>query len=155
MDRSKRIILCTSAALVLTGCASAGPGVALDPDAPDAPPSAAGAEVDPGGADAAFFSEAQVERGERVFADICSECHYASEMSDASFRFAWRRQTVGDLFDLVAETMPESRPGSLTPDQYADVVAYILSLNGFAAGDRDMPADAAALEVHSLAALSS
>jgi hypothetical protein len=75
-------------------------------------------------------------------------------MRDGNFRFAWRRQTVGDLFELVSETMPENNPAGLERSQYADVVAYILSLNGFPSGAEDMPADAPALETHSLARLS-
>ncbi len=144
--------------LFATACASGGgssdpapPTVQDDAPAapvetPDAPP--------PAEAGGGFFSQAQVDRGSTLFSDICSECHYASEMSDRNFQFAWRRQTVGDLYELIAETMPESSPGGLAPSEYADVVAYILELNGFEAGDEDMPPDAAALEVHSLAPIS-
>jgi hypothetical protein len=41
--------------------------------------------------------------------------------------------------------MPQDDPGSLTPAQYADVVAYILQINGVTPGDRELPPDAAQL----------
>jgi S-disulfanyl-L-cysteine oxidoreductase SoxD len=41
--------------------------------------------------------------------------------------------------------MPQDRPGSLSAEEYADVVAYILRLNGRPAGERELPADAALL----------
>lgn len=144
----------TATAALATACASGGPG--SDPVPPPAAEQSAAAPTPAANPapDGPFFSATQVERGGDLFSDICSECHYASEMSDANFRFAWRRQSVGDLFELVSETMPESSPGGLEPGQYADVVAYILSLNGFDPGDQEMPADAAALEMHSLSSLS-
>ena len=42
--------------------------------------------------------------------------------------------------------MPPSRPNSLGDDTYADLVAYILEVNGIPAGDTALPTDPAALE---------
>jgi hypothetical protein len=41
--------------------------------------------------------------------------------------------------------MPQDRPGSLSAEEYAAIVAYLLQLNGRAAGDRELPADEALL----------
>jgi hypothetical protein len=41
---------------------------------------------------------------------------------------------VGDLFDRIRTTMPQDKPGSLTRQQDADVVAYLLNANKFPAG---------------------
>ena len=38
-------------------------------------------------------------------------------------------------------TMPPSQPGSLSEEQYADVTAYILSLNGMQPGDTPLSMD--------------
>jgi hypothetical protein len=49
---------------------------------------------------------------------------------------------VGHLFQHISTAMPQDRPGSLSAEEYASVVAYFLQLNGRAAGDRELPADA-------------
>ena len=41
--------------------------------------------------------------------------------------------------------MPPSRPASLGDETYADLVAYILQVNGVPAGDTELPADLDAL----------
>ncbi len=41
--------------------------------------------------------------------------------------------------------MPEGDPGSLQPEEYADVLAYLLSLNDYPAGDQPLPPDVAVL----------
>jgi hypothetical protein len=41
---------------------------------------------------------------------------------------------------------PPEQPGKLTPQQNADVVAYILSENGFPAGAAELPSDLALLK---------
>jgi mono/diheme cytochrome c family protein len=80
----------------------------------------------------------QAERGRAVFRDRCSECHYASEMRGTQFQFQWERRTVGDLYGHLVETMPEDDPGSLTPTEYLEVVAYILRMNGFPEGPAEL-----------------
>ena len=52
---------------------------------------------------------------------------------------------------MVSTQMPEDAPGSLELQQYADIVAFVLRLNGFEAGSGELPPDAAALETISLA----
>jgi hypothetical protein len=37
--------------------------------------------------------------------------------------------------------MPPDRPGGLTDQNYADLIAYILSNNGYMPGDKELPAD--------------
>jgi polar amino acid transport system substrate-binding protein len=38
----------------------------------------------------------------------------------------------------MSTTMPEDNPGSLKPQQYADVVAYFLELNGYPEGKAEL-----------------
>ena len=47
---------------------------------------------------------------------------------------------------------PPEQPGKLSPQQNADVVAFILSVNGFPSGDRDLPPDAEPLKQIRIAA---
>jgi len=42
--------------------------------------------------------------------------------------------------------MPKNEPGSLQPDEYADVLAYLLKLNDFPSGSEALPADSLALK---------
>jgi hypothetical protein len=46
--------------------------------------------------------------------------------------------TLGDLFDRIRKTMPQTKPGSLTRQQNADVLAFMLSVNKFPAGKTEL-----------------
>lgn len=91
------------------------------------------------------FTEAQASRGEATFRRVCSACHDPGEFSGGRFRLTWVGQSAADLFDTIATLMPEGDPGSLTPRQYAGVVAYLLQLNGYPAGEADLPTSLSAL----------
>ena len=47
-------------------------------------------------------------------------------------------QSAYRFFRAVRLTMPEEDPGSLTRQQYADIVAYIFKLNGFKPGSDEL-----------------
>nr|QQZ51044.1 hypothetical protein JKL49_07665 [Phenylobacterium glaciei] len=47
---------------------------------------------------------------------------------------------MADLFDRTRTTMPLNKPRSLTKEQYADVLAYLLKFDGFPAGQSELPA---------------
>ncbi|MCY4659315.1 MAG: cytochrome c [Acidobacteria bacterium] len=128
-----------------------GAGVSLPAAGPPAETGAAPAGVGAGGqaggtvADGVFTAD-QVSRGERTFRDVCSACHDTVEFSGGRFRFTWVGLTAGDLFDTIATLMPEGDPGSLSPAQYASVVAYLLDLNGYPAGETPLPTSLSALQ---------
>jgi hypothetical protein len=42
--------------------------------------------------------------------------------------------------------MPKEQPGTLEPEQYADVIAYLLKINGAPAGKKELPPDEKALK---------
>jgi hypothetical protein len=48
---------------------------------------------------------------------------------------------LGELFDKIKETMPRNDPGSLSAQDAADVVSWLLQLNQFPAGQTELPAD--------------
>lgn len=83
------------------------------------------------------YTEAQAERGEQTFAEVCSACHGKGQF-DRNFLRGWTGAPAYYLYDLIAATMPQDNPGRLEPVQYADVIAYILKLNGFPAGDTEL-----------------
>lgn len=126
------------------------PPAASAPATSPTPPPAASPTADPGGAPA-LYNETQAARGRQVFVDTCYACHYSSEFHDAEFQFTWGRRTVWDLFRDIRMNMPDDDPGSLALQQYIDVVAYILQLNGFPMGDAELAADENALASYRLA----
>jgi mono/diheme cytochrome c family protein len=92
------------------------------------------------------FTAEQADRGERVFGSICSVCHGRNEFSGPIFSLTWRVEPVGHLFQHISTTMPQDEPGSLTAEEYASIVAYMLRLNGRQPGEVELPADADALD---------
>ena len=59
----------------------------------------------------------------------------------------WEMLPMADLFDRISISMPANAPGTLTGPQNADVLAYILSLNGQPAGRTELPADGKKLQL--------
>ena len=73
-------------------------------------------------------------------------CHTtAAHMGDV-FVSNWVGRPVADFFGFIKSAMPKTEPGSLTDDEYASIVAYILKLNGMPAGKEALPADTIALQ---------
>ena len=91
------------------------------------------------------FSVAQARRGQRIFQQVCAECHQPAEFSESGYLNSWVGQSVGDLFDLIRGSMPYDNPSRLRPRQYVDIISYILSINGLPAGAEEMKSDARAL----------
>jgi cytochrome c5 len=145
--------------LTLAACASSGgqpaepPGAMADPA--DAVPATTAAEsstaMAAGGG--ATFSDAQADRGRDIFRGTCTECHYSSEFSDSQFKFKWSRRSAGNLYDLIQTSMPETAPGSLSPEEAVDIVSYILRMNGFEPGAGELAPDADVLGGISLASI--
>ena len=88
---------------------------------------------------------AQASRGERTFSDVCAACHDTGEFSGGRFRISWVGRPVGELFETISTLMPEADPGSLSPAEYAAIVAYLLQVNNYPAGDTDLPTNVRAL----------
>ena len=77
---------------------------------------------------------------------ICVACHPRGTYSTAAFKTAWTGRPLSELFDLVREKMPKNDPASLTPAEYAQVVAYLLKINDVPAGEHELPPDSEALK---------
>ena len=86
------------------------------------------------------FTAAQASRGEAQFNRACSSCHQVGEQTGASFTARWGSGTLADLFTMMSTTMPQSSPGSLSPEDYASIVAFYLQRSGFASGADELPA---------------
>lgn len=91
----------------------------------------------------ALFTAEQAQAGAVVYAQACSGCHGgalegggAPELKGSAFneRAVAQGMTPQSLHDVVANTMPQTDPGGLKPEDYNAVVAYMLLQNGFPAG---------------------
>ena len=91
-----------------------------------------------------YFTARQASRGERRFQQLCADCHRTVEITRSWFSGTVHR-TASDLMTVMSMTMPEMNPGSLSPDQYADILAFLLRLNNYPAGEEELPVDPAAL----------
>jgi S-disulfanyl-L-cysteine oxidoreductase SoxD len=100
------------------------------------------------------YTEEQSKRGESIYQKECASCHgenlagkdQAPPLTGNDFKMDWNGLSVGDLFDRIRVSMPADHPGKLSPDQNADVLAFILKANQFPAGKKDLPADSDALK---------
>jgi len=100
------------------------------------------------------YSEVQATRGEKVYAASCTSCHgddlsgggQTPPLAGKEFNSDWNDLSMGDLYERTHLSMPADKPGSLTPEQTVDVIAYLLKKGSFAAGQTDLPTDTAALK---------
>jgi len=95
--------------------------------------------------DGVYTSE-QASRGAALYAQDCESCHgtaltgveSAPPLTGGEFFSNWNGLTVGDLFDRIRISMPADRPGRLTRDQDADILAFMLSVSQFPAGKTEL-----------------
>jgi mono/diheme cytochrome c family protein len=95
------------------------------------------------------YTDAQAARGAVVYDAACSGCHRADlggasgpALRDQRFAREFAGKDLKTLFAKTATTMPRGAPGSLGDNVYLDIVAHLLKENGFAAGPRELTADA-------------
>lgn len=92
------------------------------------------------------YTDEQAKRGEPIYRKECAVCHgdmltggeSAPPLSGGAFLANWNGLTMGDLFDRIRKTMPQSNPGRLTRQQDADILAFMLSVNKFPSGKTEL-----------------
>ena len=80
-----------------------------------------------------IYSKEQAKSGEELYKTICLICHDKKYFRPV-FK-AWRGQSLGTFFLVMNASMPESNPGSLHIEEYTDILAYMLSLSRYSAGE--------------------
>ena len=111
-------------------------------DSTAAKPATAGKSVWQG-----VFTEAQAARGDAEHQTNCIACHGTEKYAGEPFTKNWIGRTAFDLFDQLKTTMPDDNPGSLSAQQYVDIIAYIFKVNGLPAGTDSLTTDVEALRL--------
>jgi mono/diheme cytochrome c family protein len=99
------------------------------------------------------YTKQQAGRGQSAYREECLKCHAenlmggeaAPALAGDEFLHKWNGKTAGDLFELIRKTMPSEDPGNLSRRQYADILAYILSVNEFPGGQKELESETAPL----------
>jgi mono/diheme cytochrome c family protein len=100
------------------------------------------------------YSEAQAARGKTLYDAQCAFCHqpdlrgqgFAPGLVEDTFTSRWQDGNLGDLLTIVKVTMPQDKPASLSDDENAAIVAYLLQANRYPAGQQELRPDLAALK---------
>ena len=116
----------------------------------------AGAPQDaPRSAKEGVYTAVQAARGKALYDEQCMSCHGAMTsftpdlaplLGDYVFQTTWKNRSLAQLFDRIRDTMPQTKPRTLSPDQTVDLIAYILSANGLPAGEAALAYDADTLK---------
>jgi len=111
-------------------------------------PAASGASCAAGHADPelpAVFTADQARQGRRIYKTSCAECHgsglegvTAPALAGPTFLQRWQPPTgsAADLYHVMRVSMPKLAMGSLGPDDYTAVFAFLLQQNGWPPGSR-------------------
>jgi quinoprotein glucose dehydrogenase len=98
------------------------------------------------------YTEEQADRGKTSYTQICSRCHGASliggevagevapDLKGVYFVLRWS-DTLSNLFIKIDDTMPKDDSGSVSSEETADIIAYLLQSNGAPAGESEVMPD--------------
>jgi DNA-binding beta-propeller fold protein YncE len=101
-----------------------------------------------------IYTEQQAGRGGVLYAKRCARCHapdltggeIAPALNNAEFKSNWTDLSVDDLFERIKVSMPQDNPGSLSRQQTADILAFVLSKGGFPEGKTELAREAEVLK---------
>jgi mono/diheme cytochrome c family protein len=91
------------------------------------------------------YAVTQSSRGQQIYQTQCAECHGNSLEGSSGpplvgdgFLSNWSARPVLELVEKIQKTMPFASPGSLSRQQSTDLVAYILQVGKFPAGQTEL-----------------
>lgn len=102
------------------------------------------------------YTDSQAKRGEAIYVERCVRCHGptlmggadgAGPLVGATFTGNWNGVPLGAMADRMRMTMPPDKPATLSRQQTADVLTYILSINKVPAGTVELPRQAEILNL--------
>jgi mono/diheme cytochrome c family protein len=88
------------------------------------------------------YAADQATKGEAVYKEQCAACHGDNlegsgpmpPLAGKDFLSNWQGKTIGDLFEKTQTSMPATAPGTLTPAQTSEIMAYLLNVGKYPAG---------------------
>ena len=102
---------------------------------------------------AGVYTEQQAMRGQAINKTRCANCHGETltgrsgpPLTGDDFIATWSTQPLIELANKISRTMPRDNTPRLTPQETADVLAYILQVGKFPSGRADLAMDDAALK---------
>jgi mono/diheme cytochrome c family protein len=101
------------------------------------------------------ITEVQAIRGELAYTGPCSHCHGfrlngapddpdmapTPPLAGAKFLRDWDGRSLAQLYEYTRTTMPENNPSYLSPQEFVDVIAYMLVKSGVPTGDGGLEPD--------------
>ena len=103
-----------------------------------------------------IYTAQQAKRGQSVYARTCAACHGAElegisakcapPLVGEDFDSVWNGLSMDELFERIQETMPDDNKGSLTRQDTANLVAFILSKGKSPSGPSELSPSAATLK---------
>ena len=93
----------------------------------------------------------QADAGQATYAAQCASCHgpslddgpFGPPVSGVEFQQRWGGEPADTLYNYLREQMPPAAPGSLSDEEYAAILAFMLRENGVPPGTEPLPADSA------------
>ena len=100
------------------------------------------------------YTSAQAARGKAPFERSCARCHNIElagsqrgpALKGGAFWSKYENDNLATLYMFIRDNMPQDGPSLVTDEIKADVLAYIMSMNGMPAGSAELKADVRALE---------
>ena len=97
----------------------------------------------------ATYTVDQADTGLQLYQQHCSTCHgenlddgpFAPPLRGVEFQAKWQVRSLEVLFAETSETMPQDRPGSLSDEEYVQLLAFMLQENGIDPGATELPSD--------------
>lgn len=102
----------------------------------------------------ATYSKEQATRGERRYMETCLDCHGedlrgglngGAPIRGLAFLSKFTGAPASALFLFMSTQMPPESPGRFSDQTYADLMAFVMQMNGFDAG-APLPSDTDSLD---------
>src|SRR5436190_10140057 len=93
------------------------------------------------------YTTDQAKRGEGLYSQYCASCHgpdltggeMAPGLTGGEFQSNWNDLSLGELFERMRISMPQNAPGTLSRQQNADILSYVLFKGNYPAGMTELP----------------